>query len=252
MGIDDKCPDCGRTKAFNATAAAEGKCPKWWAINDASADDDCRKHAAHRTNDGEWEGNQLRIYGDLYEIGQMSPNVWQAYVNGTQLGQWKPTAGEVKAIAAGEAARRLAARAVEAEHGELHAAKPVPKIIRDVTMSHVAQDGKLYVRVLYSDQTVRTCELGALCRAMGVDRIADLSELQGKVQRPTVAKKSSWPMYQLAEVVSMSHTETLPSKPWFIVETYLTSDGPRTRICDGKWATRAEAEDVLFAKEAKL
>lgn len=40
-------------------------------------------------------------------------------------------------------------------------------------------------------------------------------------------------------------------KPWFILETVQTSDGPRTRVCDGFYLTRAAAEEELRVKEAK-
>lgn len=40
------CPDCSRPKARTSDAAAIGHCPKWWAVNDKMADEDCRKHAA--------------------------------------------------------------------------------------------------------------------------------------------------------------------------------------------------------------
>lgn len=31
-------------------------------------------------------------------------------------------------------------------------------------------------------------------------------------------------------------------KPWFIVEHYLTSEGVRSRICSGRFATKEDAE----------
>lgn len=34
------------------------------------------------------------------------------------------------------------------------------------------------------------------------------------------------------------------AKPWFIVESYATSDGVRTRICDGWYGSRVEAQNV--------
>ena len=36
-----KCPDCDREKAKNANDAIKGFCPKWWAITDKMADEDC-------------------------------------------------------------------------------------------------------------------------------------------------------------------------------------------------------------------
>ena len=44
--------------------------------------------------------------------------------------------------------------------------------------------------------------------------------------------------------------QTIPatSKPWFIVETYHTSDGHRCRICDGRWKTFNEAQSFVEMK----
>ncbi|MDE2104240.1 MAG: hypothetical protein KGL39_43790 [Patescibacteria group bacterium] len=39
------CPDCGRTKAFNAISMGKGCCPKWYAINDEAAKKDCKRVA---------------------------------------------------------------------------------------------------------------------------------------------------------------------------------------------------------------
>jgi hypothetical protein len=38
------------------------------------------------------------------------------------------------------------------------------------------------------------------------------------------------------------------SKPFFLVETNITSDGPRTRVCDGRWATQDEAHGELIKR----
>lgn len=38
------------------------------------------------------------------------------------------------------------------------------------------------------------------------------------------------------------------SRPYRLVEVYATSDGPRTRICDGLFATREEAMIELERK----
>ena len=40
-----KCPDCGREKAKDAVESAMGFCPKWWAIYDHDAHEDCRRSA---------------------------------------------------------------------------------------------------------------------------------------------------------------------------------------------------------------
>lgn len=41
-------------------------------------------------------------------------------------------------------------------------------------------------------------------------------------------------------------------KPWFLVETYFTSEGMRTRVCSGRWATMAEAQTVLDARQQEI
>jgi hypothetical protein len=51
--IDD-CHDCGRGKAHSANDCAAGLCPKWYAIRDPDADDDCKRvaKANSRRHDG--------------------------------------------------------------------------------------------------------------------------------------------------------------------------------------------------------
>lgn len=39
------------------------------------------------------------------------------------------------------------------------------------------------------------------------------------------------------------------SRPWRIIETTWTSDGPRTRVCDGAYADEVEATSALRTKE---
>ncbi len=46
--------------------------------------------------------------------------------------------------------------------------------------------------------------------------------------------------------------ETEPSRPYKILETYMTIDGPRTRCCDGLWHTEREAREALAGYEKKL
>lgn len=58
--------------------------------------------------------------------------------------------------------------------------------------------------------------------------------------RPTSAR-----MFQIAKQVS-----PVTSRPWFIAETTITLDGPRSRIVDGRWATREEAEKYLEDKQS--
>lgn len=50
---------------------------------------------------------------------------------------------------------------------------------------------------------------------------------------------------QLA-IIKIVSSET--SHPWKLIETYDTSDGLRSRLCDGCWATEAEAKKELDAK----
>lgn len=63
---------------------------------------------------------------------------------------------------------------------------------------------------------------------------------------PTPVAKRPKSMFQLAQLVSGPGHET---KPWFIIETNYTSDGPRTRMCGGRWATRVAAQAELEQKE---
>lgn len=49
-----------------------------------------------------------------------------------------------------------------------------------------------------------------------------------------------FPYYQIAQIVAGENCLEA-KKPWFVIETNLTSDGPRTRICDGRWGTKEEA-----------
>lgn len=44
---DEKCPDCGRSKAKDAYECGAGSCPKWYAIRDADAERDCKISAAN-------------------------------------------------------------------------------------------------------------------------------------------------------------------------------------------------------------
>lgn len=46
---------------------------------------------------------------------------------------------------------------------------------------------------------------------------------------------------QVAELVAKPEWDKRPGR-WFLTETVFTSDGPRTRICDGRWLTQEEAE----------
>lgn len=56
------------------------------------------------------------------------------------------------------------------------------------------------------------------------------------------------PYFWLAELVGTTGSTT---KRFFILETTVTSDGPRTRVCDGRWGTQDEAEAELKVREEK-
>lgn len=43
--------------------------------------------------------------------------------------------------------------------------------------------------------------------------------------------------------------EPSTSRPWRLLETYLTSEGPRSRIVSGTWATEEEAREEMKRKD---
>lgn len=45
---DDKCPECGRQKAHSVHDALGGYCPKWWAVRDQEAENDCKRMAHNK------------------------------------------------------------------------------------------------------------------------------------------------------------------------------------------------------------
>lgn len=56
----ETCPSCGRLKAQNADDMARGDCPKWYAVNDQMAEDDCKSTTQHNrfmggTGDEVWD-----------------------------------------------------------------------------------------------------------------------------------------------------------------------------------------------------
>lgn len=55
----DVCPDCKRGKAKNVADAAAGLCPKWWAVRDEMADQDCARHASTLTPQPEGEAKAV-------------------------------------------------------------------------------------------------------------------------------------------------------------------------------------------------
>lgn len=62
-----------------------------------------------------WVGCSARMDGDLYAASKLSENVWVAYVNGSQLGEWKTTEQGAKNLCEREYRRRLASRDVVQE-----------------------------------------------------------------------------------------------------------------------------------------
>lgn len=62
---------------------------------------------------------------------------------------------------------------------------------------------------------------------------------------------AKFPIYTIAYAVSCPDKMISLTRPFFIVETYLTLDGPRTRICKGRWNTLVEAEAALKEKMGK-
>lgn len=59
---------------------------------------------------------------------------------------------------------------------------------------------------------------------------------------------AKFPIYSVAEVISCPDPAVKLRNRFFILETYLTLDGPRTRICAGRWDTQEQAEAALKEK----
>lgn len=59
------------------------------------------------------------------------------------------------------------------------------------------------------------------------------------------------PILQLAQLVVWDDTPRSHA-PWFIIETYLTSEGARTRVCSGRWKTKEEAGSVLIERKKAM
>lgn len=60
----------------------------------------------------------------------------------------------------------------------------------------------------------------------------------------------NYPIFQLAWLESAPRDAQLSNR-WFIVETYWTSDGPRTRVCDGGYLTEDEAKESKRKREER-
>lgn len=52
------------------------------------------------------------------------------------------------------------------------------------------------------------------------------------------------PIYNLAKLIAAPLGADI-SKPYFVCETTWTLDGPRTRTCDGRWASAQQARDAM-------
>lgn len=55
---------------------------------------------------------------------------------------------------------------------------------------------------------------------------------------------SKFPTLQIVELVGYPK----PTRPFRLIETFWTVDGPRSRVCDGSWSTFDEAQTQLNAK----
>jgi len=53
---------------------------------------------------------------------------------------------------------------------------------------------------------------------------------------------SQRPIIQVAELVGVGMQTGAYERPYFLIETMLTSDGPRSRVCDGRWETYLGAD----------
>jgi len=75
-------------------------------------------------------------------------------------------------------------------------------------------------------------------------------EFLERVSRSAAARPSSsrFPIFRVAELVS--GPEPI-GKRFFVVETTLTSDGPRDRICDGRWDTEQQAQDECARRKER-
>lgn len=58
---------------------------------------------------------------------------------------------------------------------------------------------------------------------------------------------SKFPIFQVGELVA--GTPPLPTAKFFLLETDFTSDGPRTRVCSGRWNTYIEANTERERRE---
>lgn len=48
--MNNICPECKRNKAHNVGDVLKGLCPKWYAIRDPDAEEDCKQVASHQVN----------------------------------------------------------------------------------------------------------------------------------------------------------------------------------------------------------
>lgn len=89
----------------------------------------------------------------------------------------------------------------------------------------------------YGPNTIAQADRDALCRTM--EHYASVATgADGSAQMTTT---------RLA-IIKIISEET--SHPYKLIETYTTSDGLRSRLCDGTWATEAEAQRELARKSS--
>lgn len=58
---------------------------------------------------------------------------------------------------------------------------------------------------------------------------------------------SNRPILQLAKLVGGP-----VFKPWLLIETYLTSEGMRTRVCSGRWGSEEEARAEMVKRQEAM
>ena len=71
--MNDVCPDCGRQKAHNVEDVSKGYCPKWWAIRDAEAEEDCKRFASQQANEPDQANHGPKLTPGDYSGGCLPP-----------------------------------------------------------------------------------------------------------------------------------------------------------------------------------
>jgi hypothetical protein len=54
-----------------------------------------------------------------------------------------------------------------------------------------------------------------------------------------------------AQLILLKQVEPPSFRPWRLLEIYTSSDGPRTRVCAGTWATEEEARAEIAEREQR-